>query len=108
MKLYALHDKKAQWLSSFHCERSDAQASRGFADAVNAKDSVFAKYPEDFELVCLGEVEESTKLDVDDLYVSTRARTGKLFEVVLSAEMVVSLRPRQDAQLSLMGESLNG
>lgn len=91
MKLYALHDKKAQMLSSFHVERSDAQASRGFADAVNAKDSVFAKYPEDFELVAVAEIEESTAVQSDPVW-PVSPMDGSRYVVVLTASQVVALR----------------
>lgn len=102
MKLYALHDKKACSFSSFHVERSDAQASRGFADAVRAKDSVFGKYPEDFELVSLCDVHA----EYDDL--PTHMAVGvTAFRVVLTALQVVSLdaAAADPGQLSLLKEA---
>lgn len=88
MKLYALHDKKAKALSSFHVERSDVVASRGFAEAVMAKDSQFAKYPDDFELVSL--------CDVSNEY------EGEFFDVVLASfseqRVVITARQVLDSQ----------
>jgi len=98
MKLYALHDKKAKAFSSFHVERSDAVACRGFADAVNQPNSVFGKYASDFELVSL--------CDVHDSYSEFPERiVGDLqFAVVLTAEQVVALRP-ESKQLELLKEA---
>lgn len=103
MKLYALHDKKAQSFSSFHVERSDAVASRGFADAVMAKDSVFGKYPTDFELVSV--------CDVHDCYADssfeTHVTVGMVdHRVVVTAEQVLAMRSVGDpAQLQLIKEA---
>lgn len=104
MKLYALHDKKAQTFSSFHVERSDANAARGFADAVLKPDSVFFKYPEDFELVSV--------CDVHDCYADgafeTHVTVGMVdHRVVLTAAQVVAVNavkaPQQ--QLELLREA---
>lgn len=100
MKLYALHDKKAKALSSFHVERSDAVASRGFAEAVKP-DSVFAKYAEDFELVALADVWESGQQELP----LTEQEMVQPFpmRVVITAAQVVASRPLDDRQLSLLG-----
>jgi len=102
MKLYALHDKKACVFSNFHVERSDAVASRAFADAVNQPNSTFAKYPEDFELVSV--------CDVHDCYdgesLETHVTVGMVdHNVVLTAAQVVALRPAEPQQLSLLKEA---
>lgn len=95
MKLYALWDKKAAALSSFHVEKSDAVASRGFAEAVNQPNSVFGKYPQDFSLVAVAFVnEEAVGVPVE----------GIAMEEILSAAQVVALRPSGDGQLSLLKE----
>lgn len=100
MKLYALHDKKAKALSSFHVERSDAVASRGFVDAVLQPNSVFGKYPEDFELVSLCDVSQ----DYDDLS-GLEVVSSVEFRSVLSAVHVIASQPKADGQLSLLKEA---
>lgn len=107
MKLYALHDKKAKHLSSFHVERGDTMASRSFAEAVTQANSVFAKYPDDFELVSLCDVSQ----DYEDLgAVQFEVENGGVlggfeFRVVLTARQVMDLQPKQDGQLSLLKEA---
>lgn len=100
MKLYALHDKKARSFSSFHVERSDAVASRAFVDAVMQKDSVFGKYPEDFELVSLCDVH-----DCYDTFPDFQAVGQMQFVVVITAAQVVVSQARADGQLSLLKEA---
>lgn len=91
-KLYALHDKKAKALSSFHVEKSDPVASRNFAEAVKQKDSVFQKYPEDFELVALAEVRDEVHERVHELVQPFVAPF-----VVITAEQIVATLPHQEA-----------
>lgn len=107
MKLYALHDKKAGALSSFHVERSDAQASRGFADAVNQPNSVFSKYPDDFELVAVADVFDQVS---GDQTLDGYAQPYGQLVVILTASQVVALQERvsQNGQLSLMEGAVNG
>lgn len=99
MKLYALHDKKAKSLSSFHVERSDVVASRSFAEACVQKDSVFAKYPTDFELVSLCDVSQEYDFSPQDsILVGEYA-----FKVVITAEQVLAAQPQiPKEQLSLL------
>lgn len=96
MRLYALLDRKAGSYSSFHVERSDAQASRGFADAVNQPNSVLGKYPDDFALVALAEVNED---------VEVRAVLPIDVVEILTAAQVVSLRPQAQGELALVKEA---
>lgn len=91
MKLYALHDKKSGHLSAFHVEKSDAVASRNFAEAVKQKDSVFSKYPDDFELVALAEVREVYEVPLDELVQPFVAPHR-----VITAEQVVATIPVQE------------
>lgn len=103
MRLYALHDKKAASLSSFVVERSDAQASRHFAQAVLEPKSLLGKYADDFELVVLAEIHEDV--------VSTGEQVGGVvMSTVLSARQVLDLQPQpgssvDPAQLQLMKEA---
>lgn len=101
MKLYALHDKKAQTFSSFHVERSDAVASRSFADAVMQQGSVFSKYPEDFELVSVCDVHDCYAEGAFETHVTVGIVDHK---VILTAEQVLASQPR-DSQLSLLKEA---
>lgn len=98
MILYALHDKKAKALSSFHVERSDAVASRGFAEAVKP-DSVFAKYADDFELVALCDVSQ----DYEGQFEGLELVAPHAVRVVITAAQIVASRPLDDRQLSLLG-----
>lgn len=99
MKLYALHDKKAKAFSSFHVERSDTVASRGFVDAVLQANSVFGKYPDDFELVSLCDVSQDYE-DIGDVVVRAFPVTS-----VITARQVVDAQPKADGQLSLLKEA---
>ncbi|AXH75953.1 MAG: hypothetical protein [Microviridae sp.] len=101
MKLYALNDKKAMSLSSFHVERSDAVATRGFAEAVIGNgSSVFAKYPQDFELVCLCDVSQDYE-GLSPLEILNNVE----FRVVVTAQQVVDMQPKSVGQLSLLEEA---
>lgn len=101
MKLYALHDKKARSFTSFHVERSDAVASRAFAEAVNAQGSVFGKYPEDFELVSVCDVHDAYE---DGAFASHECADNVQCVVVLTASAVVAMRA-PDPQLQLLKEA---
>ncbi|AXH75765.1 MAG: nonstructural protein [Microviridae sp.] len=102
MKLYALHDRKAKAFSSFHVERSDAVASRGFVDAVLQPNSVFGKYPEDFELVSLCDVSQ----DYADIPEAEPIVGEFAFQVVLTAVQVIASQPRpSDSQIPLKLEA---
>lgn len=100
MRLYALHDKKARAFSSFHVERSDVVASRAFVDAVLQKDSQFAKYADDFELVSLCDVSQDYE-KLADVIIQGSAITSIQFSVVISARQVLDSQP----QLPLMLEA---
>lgn len=100
MKLYALNDKKAMSLSSFHVERSDAVATRGFAEAVLQPNSVFGKYPADFELVSLCDVSQDYE-GISPLEIVNDVE----FRVVVTAQQIVDMQPKADGQLSLLKEA---
>jgi len=101
MKLYALHDKKARTFTSFHVERSDAVASRAFAEAVNAQGSVFGKYPEDFELVSVCDVHD---VYGEDAFAGHECVSDLQNVVILTASAVVAMRV-PDRQLELLKEA---
>lgn len=63
MRIYAIYDNKAKDFTGMQmyilmCFRTDQQAARYFADAVNDKSSILNKHPEDYDLVCLGHIEQ--------------------------------------------------
>lgn len=91
MKLFAVHDKKAKSLSVHHVLRDDAVAMRSFQDAVLSKDSVYGRYAEDFELVCLAELSDDTgsELPLVDPIVG--------LHVVITALSIVQLASKSDA-----------
>lgn len=101
MKLYALHDKKAKALSNFVVERSDAVASRSFAEAVTQPNSVLGKYADDFELVALCDVHQDYDGQFDEI-MHTESHGGV---VVVTARQVMDLQPKVDGQLSLLKEA---
>lgn len=98
MKLYAVLDKKSGMLSSFHVEKNDAMASRGFADAVNQPNSALGRYAEDFDLVAIADVQEdSSQSNLVEAYV-------RGFEVILTATQVVAMSAKANPQLNLLPE----
>lgn len=103
MKLYALHDKKAKSLSSFHVEKSDVVASRGFAEAVMQPNSLFSKYPEDFELVSLCHVSQEYEGQFDDVEFVNSLKVD--LGVVITAEQVLAAQPKADAQIPMRLEA---
>jgi len=109
MKLYALHDKKAKHLSSFQVAKLDAQVSREFAQAVLDPKSMLGKYADDFELVAIGGVEESTEGQSDQVW-PLQAPDGARMVVVITARQVLDLQPKPGSavdpgQLSLLREA---
>lgn len=87
-RLYAVFDKKAQAYGSVMVVAHHAQATREFVAGVEQEKSVLAKYPEDFELRCVGWY-----------YDEEPDRDGPVFsiapEVVITAEQVLAMRPRE-------------
>lgn len=58
--MYQLRDKVARCMQGpIVCERADPPAIRMFHQALADKDSNLAKYPADYEFVCLGEVDDT-------------------------------------------------
>lgn len=102
MKLYALYDRKADAYSNYVAEKSDAVATRQFAEAVTQPNSILGKYADDFELVdlCfLPETSEETKDSGDRVPFEHR--------VVVTARQVMDLQQKAapDGQLSLLKEA---
>lgn len=107
MKLYALHDVKAQSFTAFHVVKSDAVATRDFAQAVLEPKSMIGKYPQDFQLVCLASIADAdagARSEYDDQFVQGE------FRVVVTAQQVLDLQPKagaasDPAQLALLKEA---
>lgn len=58
MKIFSVHDSKAEaYLSPFY-SKTPAEAIRSFSSACEDSSSAFFKYPSDFTLVELGEFDE--------------------------------------------------
>ncbi|MEM2002725.1 MAG: hypothetical protein QXT77_08785 [Candidatus Methanomethylicaceae archaeon] len=59
MKLFAVKDLKAALYQAFFV-RNKAEAIRNFTMLANNPDSMIARFPADYRLIELGELEEST------------------------------------------------
>lgn len=89
-KLYSVFDSKAQSYGPIFGVPNDVVATREFVAVVVAKDSVINKYPDDFELHCVGEF-----LDPDEV-VPEIAKTpvvGFVPAMVISARQVLDAQP---------------
>jgi len=62
--LYAVYDTKSEGIvGGLIMERLDAPAIRAFHDALNPKsNSILSAHPTDFNLICLGSLEESGQI----------------------------------------------
>lgn len=101
MKLYALYDRKAEGFSAYQVAKADAVVSREFAQAVLEPKSLLGKYPDDFALVCFGEVPGEPSEEGEFMLVASE---------VLTARQVVDLQPKagasvDPAQLALLREA---
>lgn len=68
--LFSIYDRKASYyLPIFQAER-DHQAVRGFTDIVTQSDTDVSKYPADFDLMCLGDMD----LDTGELFPAKNPR----------------------------------
>jgi hypothetical protein len=59
-RFYAVRDSKVGAYSAPQVMRSDGEALRAFADAVNDKQSPMGKYPEDYSMWRIGDYDEET------------------------------------------------
>jgi len=102
MKLFAVHDKKAKSLSSFHVLAGVVVASRSFAEAVLDPQSPYGKYPQDFELVFLCDVSQEYEGQFDEVQFVSEVMQQS---VVITAEQVLASQPKADAQIPLRLEA---
>lgn len=59
-QLFTIYDRKAAFYLPLFQMRSHAEAERQFADIVTSSDTPIAKYPADYDLVCLGSIDLET------------------------------------------------
>ena len=59
-KLYTLLDTEAQLVSNIMLHRREAPAIRDFHNVLGMKDTQPGRYPEQFKLVCIGEMDDET------------------------------------------------
>lgn len=62
MKLYSIRDSKASAFNLPFFNKTHGEAERNFRELVNDEKSFPSKYPEDFDLYCLGSFDEHTGL----------------------------------------------
>lgn len=59
-KIYTIFDSKAEAFNAPFYFQHDAQAIRGFADAVNSPESHIGMHPEDYTLFVIGTYDDET------------------------------------------------
>lgn len=71
-QLYCVYDLKAESLvGGIIMEKVDAPAIRAFHDALDPKaNSILAQHPADFQLLCLGSVDDSGYIVVNPNYLN--------------------------------------
>lgn len=82
MKIFVVKDMKAQAVTHQFFERTTADALRGFSMAANEQQSIIGKFPGDFRLLCVGELDTKTArieqyADAQDLGSALDFVTGK-------------------------------
>jgi hypothetical protein len=58
--LYSIYDRKAAYYLPIFQQRGHADATRQFTELVTQSDTAIAKYPADYDLVCLGQIDLET------------------------------------------------
>lgn len=58
--IYSIYDRKAQYYLPLFTQRGHADAQRQFTELVTQSDTPIAKYPADYDLVCLGSIDLET------------------------------------------------
>lgn len=100
--LFAVRDVVAGAFGSLHAEKHEAVAIRNFVTACVQPDSMFAKFPKDYELVCLGEFrEDAGEYSLDDGHLPI---FGGVPRVVITAQAAIA-SSNPDGQLSLIKEA---
>lgn len=58
--LYSIYDRKAAYYLPLFTMRGHADAQRQFTELVTTSDTTISKYPADYDLVCLGQINLET------------------------------------------------
>lgn len=69
MKLFTVHDKKAEAFLAPFVAKSVGDAARMFETECKNNDSMFSKFPSDFTLISLGSWDERTGLILSESHV---------------------------------------
>lgn len=81
-RIYAIYDTAAAMtIGGLHLFRHDAAAIRLFTDIAEMKDSTLGKHPEDFDLRCLGELNEDS-CEISPAFTAEIILTGKQWAAV--------------------------
>lgn len=59
-KIFAVYDKKAKTELAIFEQPNELVAIRDFSQACNNKESMLKKFPDDYELMCLGTINTET------------------------------------------------
>lgn len=73
-KLYTVFDKKAQTTLAVFESTNDLVAIRDFSQICTNKESQIAKFAEDYQLMCLGELNTETGIIVSDVRIIAQAK----------------------------------
>lgn len=65
--IYSIYDRKAAYYLPLFNQRGHADANRQFTELVINSDTPIAKYPADYDLVCLGSIDLETGR-IDPIY----------------------------------------
>lgn len=58
MKVYTVFDRKMKEHGSLVLFKNEEAAVRGMTDAFGGQDTIVAKHPEDFDLICIGSYDQ--------------------------------------------------
>lgn len=73
-KLYSIYDKKAKATMGIFETTNDLVAIRDFSQVCSNKDSQIAKFAEDYQLLCLGEIDTNTGAIIPEVRVIAQAQ----------------------------------
>ena len=95
-RLYAIRDRLAEEVISMQMYalmafRTDEQAARYFADAVNDTTSMLAKHPADYELIFVGKLQDN-----GTIIPETEPRIMITGDALLAVQQPVDIEPKHD------------
>lgn len=77
-KMYSIRDIKGDYFNAVHISSTHGEAERNFRTLVNEPNSTVSKYPEDFDLYCVGEFND-TDGTITPKYPAERICNGSQF-----------------------------